>query len=271
MQDSFSEDDRSTSELIARAVKDVDSAETRRIVTALHRRGANEEFDAAVRLTQSESQRERRLGARILGQLGKGRKYHSHSVRLLRSLLGDHDPTVVAAAAVALSHRHDPRAVPDLLRLCQHPDAGVRHGVAVALGGHERADAIAALIRLSSDSDREVRSWATLGLGSLTELDDEGIRAALLLRISDTDPEIRGEALIGLARRAEPRVSELVRDELRRPFAGDWSVEAAEILADQTLHDGLEALWCTLDVQDRDRYRAGFERAFKACSPTRKR
>ena len=267
MQCTPSEDRRPTAEIIAAALSDVDSEAAWRGIAVLHHRGTRDEFDAAARLARGRNSPERTLAARILGQLGLQRRpFHTQSVTLLVGLLEDDSPDVVAAAAVALAHRHDPRAVPHLLRLCQHSNAGIRHGVAVALGGHDRSDAIAALIRLSSDDDKDVRSWATLGLGSMTEMDDDAIRTALLSRAFDEDAEIRGEAIIGLARRGDPRALQLTRTELQRPFSGDWPVEAAEILGDVTLYEDLESSWGSLDQGDRARFKAAFDRAFEACS-----
>ena len=102
----------------------------------------------------------------------------------------------------------------------------------------------------------------------MTELDDDKIRGALFARVSDEDAEIRGEALIGLARRGDQRVLELVRNELRNPFRGDWPVEAAGILSDKTLHKDLKALRKKLDRKDQARFKPAFDHALEACSPS---
>jgi HEAT repeat protein len=108
----------------------------------------------------------------------------------------------------------------------------VRLGVVNGLPNDDAPGAIAGLIRLTSDDGRDVRDWATFGLGSLTDVDTPELRDALMARMSEDDDEIRGEALIGVARRRRPEALGVVLRELSRPFAGDWAIEAAEILAE---------------------------------------
>jgi hypothetical protein len=110
-----------------------------------------------------------------------------------------------------------------------------------------------------------VRDWATFGLGSLTDVDTPELRDALLARMSEDDDEIRGEALIGLARRHHPDALVLVRDELNRMFAGDWPIEAAELLADTSLHPALQAVWESLSPEDTAHFERRFVAALDAC------
>ncbi len=112
-----------------------------------------------------------------------------------------------------------------------------------------------------------MRDWATFGLGSLTDVDTPELQDALLARMSEDDDEIRGEALIGLARCRHPDALGLVRDELNRPFAGGWSIEAAELLADGSLYLALQAVWESLAAEDKAHFSRGFDAALEACKP----
>jgi hypothetical protein len=85
--------------------------------------------------------------------------------------------------------------------------------------------------------------------------------------VSEADAEIRGEALIGLARRHHPDALVLVRQELNRPFAGDWPIEAAELLADGSLYPVLQALQESLSPEDKAHFERRFVAALTACKP----
>jgi hypothetical protein len=59
----------------------------------------------------------------------------------------------------------------------------------------------------------------------------------------------------------------LVRDELNRPFVGDWPIEAAELLADTSLYPALQAVWESLSPEDTAHFRRSFRAALDACKP----
>jgi HEAT repeat protein len=189
------------------------------------------------------------------------------SVDLLIDLMNDSDEGVIAHAATALGFRNHPRAIVPLLRHLTDTDANVRLGVVHGLSSHNDVDAIAGLIRLTADTDRDVCDWATFGLGSLTDIDTPELRNALLARMSEDDDEIRGEALIGLARRRHPDALALVLRELNRAFAGDWPVEAAELLADPSLYPALQAVRTSLSPEDEAHFASRFAAALDACRP----
>ena len=134
------------------------------------------------------------------------------------------------------------------------------------LSRHDDLTAVAGLMQLTRDADRDVRDWATFGIASMTDVDTPAVREALVARVSDDDDEIRGEALIGLARRRHPAAVALIRDELSRPFAGDWSIEAAELAADASLYPAIEAVWETLSTADKTHFRQTFDSALDACT-----
>jgi HEAT repeat protein len=264
----FAKDSRDSATLATLALAESDEDRAREAVAILHYRGTSEEFEIARELATARDPARRGLAADIMGQLGwDERTLLEESVDVLLGLLEDPDSRVVAHAATALGFRNHPRAIPRLLRLLADPDADVRLGVVHGLSRHDDLDAIGGLIRLTTDDDRDVRDWATCGLGSLTEVDTPELQDALRARMSEDDDEVRGEALIGLARRRHPDALGLVRDALNRPFAGDWPIEAAELMADTSLYPALRAVWESLSPEDKAHFRRSFEAAFKACKP----
>jgi HEAT repeat protein len=235
-------------------------------IATLHYRGGQTEFDLGRRYAASADAAERAASADILGQLGWGQKhFQDESVLLLIQLLGDSHPEVLRSAAVALGHRNDPRAIPALLALRKHPDAGVRYGVVAGLSCHDDSAAIAGLIELSRDPDDGTRDWATFGLGKQTSLDTPELRDALAARLADSDPEIRGEAMIGLALRKDDRARPAIEAALRGPFHGDWPLEAVEHLASRAWIPLIERHRQNADPEDAAHFASSFDSALAAC------
>jgi len=58
-----------------------------------------------------------------------------------------------------------------------------------------------------------------------------------------------------------------VRAELQRPFEGDWSIEAAELLTEPSLYPMLKQIWDSLEPEDRNTFRRTFDAALEACKP----
>jgi HEAT repeat protein len=130
--------------------------------------------------------------------------------------------------------------------LATHEDPDVRESVAHTLGMLATEGGIPALLRLMQDPVTSVRDWATFALGTLhQDVDTPEIREALFARIRDADAETRGEALVGLARRADPRAVELIREDVRagEDGFGDWAFQAAELTGDRSLLPDLESAW----------------------------
>ncbi len=228
-------------------------------------------FESARRLRTSENAKERALFADILGQLGSPElPFREETVVALLDMLQHETQTdILYSIGVALGHLDDPRAIEPLVGLRNHPHEDVRFGVVLGLLGHENPLAVNALIELSRDSDRDVKDWATFGLGEQIDLDTPEIRDALLARVTDEDPEVRGEALIGLAKRQDERVIEPLRLELSGEFYGIWAVEAAELLADLSLHPLIQSLWERLPPAARQKswFVSQFQDALAACEP----
>ncbi len=226
-------DSRSIEELVAVALRAIDSDEAWEAIGTLQCHGSQPVLDVAADLARSPEPERRRLAADVLGQLGwSDRVLLGPSVDLLLGLLADGVPAVVNAAAVGLGHRNDPRAIPHLVALAGHEEAEVRLGVVHGLSGHDDSAALAALIALSADQDEDVRDWATFGLGSQTEIDTPAIRDALLARTTDLSPVVRGEALVGLATRGDRRAIPALRRELRVDPDASLAGEAAALFGE---------------------------------------
>ncbi len=158
---------------------------------------------------------------------------------MLRLLEREREEMVLAATCTALGHHRDPRAVPPLARLRDHPAPSVRLAVAVAVGGFDAPAAIEELIDLSADADPDLRDWATFGLGSQTDANTPAVSEALARRLADEDADTKGEAILGLARRKDARVVGPLLTDLAAPHDRTLVLEAARELGDPRLHTPL--------------------------------
>lgn len=262
-------DERSNQELVALYLQQMDSDEGSNTLSIIQFRGGEAELQCARDLLGIESEEERITGAHILGQLGVDKPvFLEESVDLLTALLEDPSEDVICAAAFALGHRNDPRAIEPLLRLMGHSNAEVREGVVAGLSQHEDERAIRGLIQLSQDRAAEVRDWATFGLALVaSEMDSPELRQALAERAEDEDFETRGEALIGLAKCRHPRALELIKRELEGEFYGTWGVAAACELRDPGLYPLLEALYAQEKETCPNHFHDEFRDALAACRP----
>jgi HEAT repeat protein len=261
-------DPRSDEELLHAALTEQDNDLAWHAIGALHLRGSEETFEAARQLCASDDAHKRRVGAGILGQLGKEEnKFHEESVTILLDMLEhEQDPDTLNPIAVALGHRKDPRAIEPLVRLKNHPDENVRDGVVFGLLTQDDERAINALIELSTDVDSDVRDWATFGIGSMIETDTPAIRDALLARTTDEDANTRGEAMVGLARRHDERVVDIVLAELEAGWYGSLLFEAATEIADPRLYPALLKLQEAWD-EDKSWPYPLLEEALAVCQP----
>lgn len=233
----------------------------------VHYRGGREEFELGLEYSRSADPLDRETGADVLAQLGwSDRSFLDESVAVLIPMLDDPEDDVVFAAAVALGHRADPRAIPAVLRLAGHPNPQVRLGAVHGLTGHDDPDAIRAMVQLSHDADHDVRNWATFGIGSQIENDTPEIRDALRANLTDPDHEIRGEAIVGLAERGDPCVTDvLMREWQSSETVSVLSIEAAEIAADARLLQHLERFKTELPLDEDPSFKSTLERTIKAC------
>jgi len=206
-----SEDPRSSTELFSASLEgDYDDEAPWQAVAALRLRGTVEVFELAAEYCRATDAKARARGLDVLAQLGEGkphseRPYLDKCVSIAISSLEDGEPMVVHSAAWALAHLRTDEATSRLLRLRDHPQAGVRQAVATGLGGavHKSPECVAVLIELMDDPDEDVRDWATFGLGSLSGEDSPKIREALQRRLDDPFEPARSEAVWGLAHRRD--------------------------------------------------------------------
>ncbi|MDD7987354.1 HEAT repeat domain-containing protein [Lentisphaera marina] len=264
IHDKYKSDKRSSRQLAEEYRAAIEPHQPIKMIATIHYRGGQEEFDLGVEYTKSPDPWDRVLGADILGQLGWGKQtFLEESVDILIGLLGDDHTDVISAAAVALGHRNDARAIPHLVKLVHHED--VRYGVVFGLLYYEEPEAVQAMIHLCQDKDEDVRNWALFGIGSQIELDTPDIRLALFKGLNDAHDEARGEALVGLAVRGDQRVVKALLKEWERDDIGRLSLEAAEAIANPLLLPNLQRFHETLDLDDDPHYKQTLEDAIKAC------
>jgi hypothetical protein len=175
---------------------------------ALHQRPTREVFDRAAALVCDSDATHRKLGARILRELGDeqadGRRPFSHeTVALMRARLRDEtDPAVVRWIVSTLGYHRGQEALSEVVALAGHPDDRVRFHVAAALPGlvnldHVEAEAADALIGLCHDDDAETRYYAlyavTREIGGLNVQEVTRLVAQL---VNDPDEQIRTMAAV---------------------------------------------------------------------------
>ena len=94
------------------------------------------------------------------------------------------------------------------------------------------------LIALTRDQDRSNRDWATFLLAS-EDVDNAAVRQALLAAALDEDATIRAEAIFGLARRDRALALPFDRKALDDNIVAFPIFEAAALIAEPSLVDGL--------------------------------
>ncbi|MBL7662029.1 HEAT repeat domain-containing protein [bacterium] len=219
------------------------------IICALRHRSTDDDFNYVKSLIQSSIDKEREIGADILGIFGSPKPIrHDECVDLLVPLLDDLSSDVVDAALMSLGHLSDIKAMDKVLTFINDPDPGRRQSVSHAIGSLEDQRAINSLIILTRDENRDVRNWATFHLGfysseheAFKNKNTPEVQQALLDRTTEEDEEIRGEAILGLASRKHPLARELILKELQTDEIMTYAFEAAEELGDTTLIPALEA------------------------------
>lgn len=267
MQDDKKFDGIQTPQLIEMAYNESSDDCYWEIIFELSRRGSDVEFEAALKLIDSQDSLNREIGAQVLSRLDGGKHtYHVRAVDALIPLLYDDNDDVIEAAAFGLGHRNDIKSVRHLLKLINHDHSGIRHGAALGLSCIDEEDAAHGLIKLSSDQDFDTRNWATFGLAQQCDLDSPEIRQALEMRLKDSEAEIRGEALIGLAMRNDIEVRSAIMEELKGEFFGAWAVNAAEITGSSEFLDILIEIKKVQDGEVPGHMLSQIEDAIQSCS-----
>jgi len=237
------------------------------LIVGVLRECSDDVLEVATGLLESGLERERTLGADILGRIVGVEPNSRGAVHaaLMTALPVEKAAAPLASIVAALGHVGDPGTLGLVFPLADNPNAEVRLAVAFAVATISpqplAPEARTALISLSRDVDPEVRDWATFGLGTLSDVDGPDVRAALLARAEDAHHEARAEALFGLAVRHDPRaVPHLIRA-LQSPLVGGLEVDAAAAFADPRL---LPALWALQQSGATDEVR--LRRAIDRCS-----
>ncbi len=232
-----------------------------RAVVHLQQRASRDVLEACLTACADADPLARRIAAIVLGELGPPRsetpvfveeRFAGLMALLATERAGADDPDVLGAACTGLGRLDDPRAIPALLALRDHPEAAVRFGVISGLGRHlgpqVQPAVLDALIALTADPADEVRDWATFALGQHVEIDCLVVRAALHARLDDSYGEARHEAITGLAKRGDLSVIPILIRELHRGVAPGL-LDAAVALATPDLCGALERF--TIALQSR--------------------
>jgi HEAT repeat protein len=233
----------------------------------LEQRATRDVLETASKLCASGNSNERRIAAKILGELGiPERAFPDECLQVLLGLLEHPDYEVVQTGGLALGNLRHPGAIPFLTKLKSHPDSGVRYSVAIGLLTYEDELAVQTLIELSEDEDEDVRDWATFGLGTQIELDTPEIRETLFKRLDDTG-NAQGEAMVGLARRKDDRVLAPLLRALAWELPSILIFEAAQAYANPNLNQAL----IDLKIRNSDHSNSYWSRmlddAIAACAP----
>ena len=237
-------DIRTNDELFHAALTNTDEDAVWTTISDLQLRGSRDIFEHSSNLCTSPEPYKRRVGVDILGQLGiTNNTFHEEVLAILLSMLEkEQEPTVLKSIAIALGHRHDPRAIEPLIHLKKHPDEGVREGVVSGLTSYEDELAIQTLIELSKDpAAYYIRDWATFALGTQIKADTPAIREALVARLVDEEGIVRGEAMIGLALRHDQRMLEPLLNDLTTGWLGTMLTDEADRIR-QSLYPALVQL-----------------------------
>jgi hypothetical protein len=193
--------------LARREVEDDDSDVVMPALCALHRRPSREVFDRAAELVCDSDATQRKLGVRILRELGDeqpgGRRpFSEQTVALLRVRLGaETDPAVAAWIVSALGYHRGQEALPDVVALAGHRDDRVRFHVAAALPSLVDLDrvepaAAGALARLCHDDDADTRYYALYAATrEIGGLDLQLVTRLTAQLADDPDEQIRAMAV----------------------------------------------------------------------------
>ncbi|MET9470357.1 HEAT repeat domain-containing protein [Streptomyces sp. NPDC006544] len=211
---------------------------------------------------------EREIGCDLLGEAsGQNEAVRGATAAALVALAArETEGCVLRSLVRAIGGTGEAGAVPVLVALAGHPDAGVRQEVASSfpgvLAGRPDGAEVRALVTLTRDEDPEVRNWATFTLGFQAEADGPEIRAALWERTADDHADVREEAIRGLARRHDPRAVPLLGALLEDPAGAHVHTFAAARIM------GAPELLPALLEYEPDA--AGVAAAVRACDPVQR-
>jgi HEAT repeat protein len=193
--------------LDAQRLEEVDSEAKNTALELLIDHPSEEVFRHAVSLCASQHSGERKLGVRILRELGRPRMpYAVGATKILREvILESPDTDLLVWEVSALGNQHEPSALPVLWELANHSESPVRDAVCGAISGAAQRigldeHSVHVLVQLSHDNDANVRFSAVFELAAWRA---EGVSNATLLSALeratlDPDPQISAMAVNGL-------------------------------------------------------------------------
>jgi HEAT repeat protein len=168
---------------------------------ALHQRPTPEVFETARALARDADPVRRKLGVRVLREVGydvpAAAQLRRDNAPLLMELLEhEQDPTVLGWTVSAIGYHQLRQALPAVVRLAGHDDDFVRFHVASNIPGLVDPDAVddaavTALEVLTGDEDEDVRGYAIYGLVVELEVDPDRIAGTVARLLADPDPHIR--------------------------------------------------------------------------------
>jgi HEAT repeat protein len=155
-------------------------------------------FEVATSLVASSLRSEKKLGVRILSELGRpGRPYATESALILIRLVEEvMDTELLVWVISALGNQGREEALPVLRELAKHPEPAVRDAVCGAISGAAARSgldepSIEVLVGLSKDPDDHVRFSATFELAAWRAQGTVDPRIAQALLWAGRDPEPR--------------------------------------------------------------------------------
>ncbi|GIJ45390.1 hypothetical protein Val02_22760 [Virgisporangium aliadipatigenens] len=189
--------------LFAAALADDDAGLS--ALVALHEQPTREVLDTAIALLGDADPAHRRLGARVLRELGPPapgtglRPFRDEVIPALRARLAvESDAAVLRWIISALGYQCAGAALDEVLAFAAHPDDGVRFGVAAAVPGLVdddgiTDDALDTLERLCADSDADTRWYAfhALAADGIAGVPAARVRAVAGRLLDDPDEGVR--------------------------------------------------------------------------------
>jgi hypothetical protein len=185
--------------LRSQQLEDVDPASKNLPIDELIDHPSGEVFDAASRLVASQDIGEKKLGVRVLRELGRPEMpYAVETIPLLMRLLDQQPDTELLVWIVsAIGNQHRAEVLPALWRLAVHPEPAVRDAVCGAISGAAGGSvlddrSVDVLQQLSRDPDDDVRFSATFELAAWQAdgMRDSRIDEAMERARRDSDPRI---------------------------------------------------------------------------------
>jgi hypothetical protein len=192
------------SALQAQHVEESDATAKNQSLQQLIDHPSDEVFEAARRLIESSVPGKRKLGIRILRELGRPQMPYARAAvgELSRLLERERQPDLLVWTVSALGNQHVGEALPVLWELATHPEPTVRDSVSGAISGAAMSTglddrSIDVLCRLSQDTDGDVRFSAVFELSAWRAhgVTDPRITAALEQARHDNEPKVARAAM----------------------------------------------------------------------------